>query len=143
MIMAGGRRTSNGLLADATINLLEDGTWTCGSNPDGCRAGRSRSAWARRLTGDLYWYGWTQQANSKTRNWDYTFWRWDGMGARAGVGGGIVVMVLSFALSSETSPVSAQLMLDATIGGSTASCAVMLQQHRSPKTAVTSSTPTG
>ena len=84
--------------------------------------------------GDLYWYGWTQQANSKTHNWDYTFWRWNGMGASPGVGNGIVVMVLSFALSSETSPVTAQLMLDATVGSSTASCAVvMLNDINSPK----------
>ena len=133
MIMAVGPKNPNGLLPACQLSLLKDGTWTCGSN-----------GWVPALAGplgvgataagDLYWYGWTQQANSKTRNWDYTFWRWDGMGARAGVGGGIVVMVLSFALSSETSPVSAQLMLDATIGGSTASCAVvMLNDINSPK----------
>ena len=105
MIMAVGPKNPNGLLPACQLSLLDDGSWTCGSN-----------GWVPALAGplgvgataagDLYWYGWTQQANSKTRNWDYTFWRWDGMGARAGVGGGVVVMVLSFALSSQTSPVT-------------------------------------
>jgi hypothetical protein len=133
MIMAVGPKNPNGLLPACQLSLLDDGSWTCGSN-----------GWVPALAGplgvgataagDLYWYGWTQQANSKTHNWDYTFWRWNGMGARAGVGGGVVVMVLSFALSSETSPVAAQLMLDATVGGSTASCAVvMLNDINSPK----------
>ncbi len=133
MIMAVGPKNPNGLLPACQLSLLEDGSWTCGSN-----------GWVPALAGplgvgataagDLYWYGWTQQANSKTRNWDYTFWRWDGMGARAGVGGGIVVMVLNFALSSQTSPVTAHLMLDATVGGSTASYAVvMLNDVNSPE----------
>ena len=44
------------------------------------------SASARQPAGDLYWYGWVpSQANSRTRNWDYTFWRWPGMDARADV----------------------------------------------------------
>ena len=133
MIMAVGPKTPNGFLPACQLSLLEDGSWTCGSN-----------GWVPALAGplgvgataagDLYWYGWTQQANSKTRNWDYTFWRWNGMGASPGVGNGVVVMVLSFVLSSMTSPVTAYLMLDATVGSSTASCAVvMLNDTNSPK----------
>ncbi len=135
MIMAVAPVASNKLQPACQLSLLDDGTWTISSN-----------GWVPALAGplgvgataagDLYWYGWTQQASKN--NWLYTFWRWNGMpdpvhNQTPGVGGGVVVMELVFALSSKTSPVAAQLMLDADVGASTGSRAVvMLNDVNSP-----------
>ena len=133
MIMAVAPEAPNKLLPACQLSLLEDGSWTCVSNGFVPVLAGPLGAGAT-AAGDLYWYGWTQQANSKTHNWDYTFWRWNGTGASPGVGNGTVAMTLSFPLSSQTSPVTAHLMLDATVGSSTASCAVvMLNDISSPK----------
>ncbi len=88
MIMAAGPRSTDPKdpLGMCQLALEADGaTWTCPSNGwfDWQLAGPIGGAATR--DGDIYWYGWTQNANTATKNWDYAFYRWDGMGDNAGV----------------------------------------------------------
>jgi hypothetical protein len=136
MIMAAGPRSTNPKdpLALCQLALEADGaTWTCPSNGwfDWQLAGPIGGAATG--DGDIYWYGWTQNANTATKNWDYAFYRWDGMGDNAGVDGVSLVTTLSYPLSTSTSPVAARLHLDAKIGGFPYSFAVvMLNSIESP-----------
>jgi hypothetical protein len=129
MIMAAGPRSTNpkNPLGMCQLALEADGaTWTCPSNGwfDSQLAGPI--AGAATADGDIYWYGWTQKANTATKNWDYAFYRWDGMGDNAGVDGVSLVTTLSYALSTSTSPVAARLHLDTKIGGFPYSFAVIM-----------------
>jgi len=136
MITAVGPKSTNPKdpVGMCQLALEADGaTWTCPSNGWFDQQLAGPIGGDATAGGDIYWYGWTQNVNAATQEWDYAFYRWDGMGDNAGVDGVSLVTTLSYPLTTTTSPVAARLHLDAKIGGFPYSFAVvMLKTSESP-----------